>query len=189
MAGEYVYSLINLTKQHEKKTILDDVNLSFFHGAHIGVIGANGSGKSSLLKIMAGLDNEFMGTCQIAKNTTAGYLPQEPELDPTKTVIEVVKEGVAQSLATLERYDEICGLLGDDLSDEEMEKLNNELGRLQDIIDDNDLWSIDNQIEQAMEALRLPPLRCTGQTALRRRAPPGGHVPPSDLKSRCAAAG
>jgi ATP-binding cassette ChvD family protein len=149
--------LINLTKQHEKKTILDDVNLSFFHGAHIGVIGANGSGKSSLLKIMAGLDTEFMGTCQIAKNTTAGYLPQEPVLDPTKTVIEVVKEGVAQSLATLERYDEICGLLGEDLSDDEMEKLNNELGRLQDVIDDNDLWSIDNQIEQAMEALRLPP--------------------------------
>ena len=157
MAGEYVYSLIDLTKQHEKKTILEDVNLSFFHGAHIGVIGANGSGKSSLLKIMAGLDTEFMGTCQIAKNTTAGYLPQEPELDPSKTVIECVKEGVAKSLATLERYDEICGLLGDDLSDEEMDKLNDELGRLQEIIDDNDLWSIDNQIEQAMEALRLPP--------------------------------
>ncbi|MDA3924326.1 MAG: energy-dependent translational throttle protein EttA [Kiritimatiellae bacterium] len=157
MAGEYVYSLIDLTKQHEKKMILNEVNLSFYHGAHIGVIGANGSGKSSLLKIMAGLDTEFMGTCQIAKNTTAGYLPQEPELDPSKTVIECVKEGVTQSLATLERYDEICGLLGEDLSDAEMEKLNDEMGRLQDVIDDNDLWSIDNQIEQAMEALRLPP--------------------------------
>jgi len=157
MAGEYVYSLIDLTKQHEKKIILEDVNLSFFHGAHIGVIGANGSGKSSLLKIMAGLDTEFMGTCQIAKNTTAGYLPQEPELDPSKTVMECVKEGVASSLAKLERYDEICGLLGDDLEDAEMNKLNTELGRLQEVIDDNDLWSIDNQIEQAMEALRLPP--------------------------------
>ena len=157
MAGEYVYSLIDLTKQHEKKIILEDVNLSFFHGAHIGVIGANGSGKSSLLKIMAGLDTEFMGSCQIAKNTTAGYLPQEPDLDPSKTVMECVKEGVASSLAKLERYDEICGLLGEDLEDAAMDKLNTELGRLQEIIDDNDLWSIDNQIEQAMEALRLPP--------------------------------
>ncbi|MDD2600421.1 MAG: energy-dependent translational throttle protein EttA [Kiritimatiellae bacterium] len=157
MAGEYVYSLIELTKQHEKKTILDNVNLSFFHGAHIGVIGANGSGKSSLLKIMAGLDTEYMGTCQIAKNTTAGYLPQEPELDPTKTVMECVKEGVAKSLATLARYDEICELMGEDISEEEMDKLNSEMGRLQDVIDDNNLWTIDNQIEQAMEALRLPP--------------------------------
>jgi len=157
MAGEYVYSLVNLTKQHEKKTILEDVNLSFFHGAHIGVIGANGSGKSSLLKIMAGLDTEYMGTCQIAKNTTAGYLPQEPELDPSKTVIECVKEGVAKSLAILARYDEICELLGEELSDDEMDKLNTEMGRLQDTIDDNNLWTIDNQIEQAMEALRLPP--------------------------------
>ncbi|MFA7172990.1 MAG: energy-dependent translational throttle protein EttA [Kiritimatiellia bacterium] len=156
MAGEYVYSLIELTKQHEKKTILENVNLSFFHGAHIGVIGANGSGKSSLLKIMAGLDTEYMGTCQIAKNTTAGYLPQEPELDPTKTVMECVKEGVSKSLVTLARYDEICELLGEDLSDAEMDKLHSEMGRLQDVIDDNNLWTIDNQIEQAMEALRLP---------------------------------
>ncbi|MFO7938005.1 MAG: energy-dependent translational throttle protein EttA [Kiritimatiellia bacterium] len=156
MAGEYVFSLIDVTKQHEKKTILEDVNLSFFHGAHIGVIGANGSGKTSLLRILAGLDNEFMGRCQIAKNTKVGYLPQEPELDPDKSVIECVKEGVAESLSALDRYDEICGLLGDDLSDEESEKLNDELGRLQDYIDNRDLWSIDNQIEQAMDALRLP---------------------------------
>ena len=110
-----------------------------------------------MLKILAGLDTEFMGTCQIAKNTKVGYLPQEPELDPEKTVIECVKEGVSESLAALDRYDEICGLLGEELTDEESEKLNDEMGRLQDYIDDNDLWSIDNQIEQAMEALRLPP--------------------------------
>ncbi len=157
MAGEYVFSVVDITKHHGKKTILEDVNLSFFHGAHIGVIGANGSGKSSLLKILAGLDTEFMGTCQIARNTKVGYLSQEPELDHSKTVIECVKEGIAESLTTLERYDEICGLLGEDISDTEMKKLNDEMGRLQDYIDDNDLWSIDNQIEQAMEALRLPP--------------------------------
>ncbi len=157
MAGEYVFSLVNLTKQHEKKSILEDVNLSFFHGAHIGVIGANGSGKSSLLRILAGLDTEFMGTCQVAKNTRAGYLSQEPELDPNLTVMECVREGVRDSLAALERYDEICGLLGEDLDDAEMERLSDEMGRLQDAIDSRDLWSIDNQIEQAMEALRLPP--------------------------------
>lgn len=157
MAGEYAFSLINVTKQHEKKTILEDVNLSFFHGAHIGVIGANGSGKSSLLKILAGLDTEFMGECQIAKNTKIGFLPQEPELDTSKTVMQCVEEGVAGSKAILARYDEICELLGSDLSDDESEKLNDELGRLQDTIDMNDLWNLDHQIEMAMEALRLPP--------------------------------
>ena len=156
MAGEYAFSLINVTKQHEKKTILEDVNLSFFHGAHIGVIGANGSGKSSLLKILAGLDKEFMGECQVARNTRVGYLPQEPDLDLTKTVIQCVEEGVAGSKAILARYDEICELLGGDLSDDESDKLNEELGRLQDTIDHNDLWSLDHHIELAMEALRLP---------------------------------
>jgi len=157
MAGEYAFSLIGVTKQHERKTILEDVNLSFFHGAHIGVIGANGSGKSSLLKILAGLDKEFMGECQVAKNTRAGYLPQEPALDNAKTVIQCVEEGVAGSKAILARYDEICDLLGGDIDDAESEKLNDELGRLQDTIDANDLWSLDHQIEMAMEALRLPP--------------------------------
>ncbi len=157
MAGEYAFNLISVTKQHEKKTILADVNLAFYHGAHIGVIGANGSGKSSLLRILAGLDKEFMGECQIPKNTRIGYLSQEPELDNTKTVIQCVEEGVAGSKAILARYDEICEKLGEDISDEESEKLNDELGRLQDTIDHNDLWSLDHHIEMAMEALRLPP--------------------------------
>ncbi len=157
MAGEYAFNLINVTKQHEKKTILADVNLAFYHGAHIGVIGANGSGKSSLLRILAGLDKEFMGECQIPKNTRIGYLSQEPELDNTKTVMQCVEEGVSGSKAILARYDEICEKLGEDISDEESEKLNDELGRLQDTIDHNDLWSLDHHIEMAMEALRLPP--------------------------------
>lgn len=156
MAGEYAFSLINVTKQHEQKTILEDVCLSFFHGAHIGVIGANGSGKSSLLRILAGLDKEFMGECVIAKNTKVGYLPQEPELDPSKTVMECVQEGVAEQQAILDRYDELCGMLGDEMSDEEMDKLNNELGRIQDQIDANDLWELEHTVEMAMEALRLP---------------------------------
>ncbi|MCL2103888.1 MAG: energy-dependent translational throttle protein EttA [Kiritimatiellaeota bacterium] len=157
MAGEYAFSLINVTKQHEKKTILEDVNLSFFHGAHIGVIGANGSGKSSLLRILAGLDTEFMGTCQVAKGTKVGYLPQEPDLDTTKTVMQCVEEGMVESKALLARYDELCDRLGSDISDEMSDKLNDELGRLQDTIDANDLWSLDHHIALAMDALRLPP--------------------------------
>ncbi len=98
-----------------------------------------------------------MGECQIAKNTKIGFLPQEPELDTSKTVMQCVEEGVAGSKAILARYDEICELLGSDLSDDESEKLNDELGRLQDTIDMNDLWNLDHQIEMAMEALRLPP--------------------------------
>jgi len=157
MAGEYALSLVNVTKQHESKIILEDVNLSFFHGAHIGVIGANGSGKSSLLRILAGLDTDFMGQCIIPKTTHVGYLSQEPALDDTKTVAECVAEGVATSQALLDRYDEICGQLGDPLSDAEMDKINAEMGRIQEIIDANDLWSLDHHVEMAMEALRLPP--------------------------------
>ncbi len=156
MAGEYVYTLENLTKQHGAKTILDDVNLSFFFGARIGVIGGNGSGKSSLLKIMAGLDDEFMGQCIIAKNAKIGYLEQEPELTPGKTVQECVMEGVAEQQAKLDRYDEIWELLGCDISDEESDKLNDEVAKLQDEIDAANLWEIDRQVEMAMDALRLP---------------------------------
>ena len=156
MAGEYVYTLENLTKQHGAKTILEDVNLSFFFGARIGVIGGNGSGKSSLLKIMAGLDTEFVGQCIIAKNTKIGYLEQEPQLTAGKTVKEVVMEGVAEQQAKLDRYDEIWELLSGDISDEESDKLNNEVARLQDEIDANNLWEIDRHVEMAMDALRLP---------------------------------
>ena len=124
MAGEYVYALENLTKQQGTKTILDDVTLAFFHGAKIGVIGANGSGKTSLLRIMAGLDREYVGDIQCAKAATIGYLEQEPHLDPDVTVQDIVAEGVAAQQAKLDRYDEICGMLGDDHSDAEREALN-----------------------------------------------------------------
>jgi ATP-binding cassette ChvD family protein len=158
MAGEYVFSLQHVTKQHNAKTVLDDVTLAFFFGAHIGVIGANGSGKSSLLKILAGVDKEFMGDCQIAKNVRIGYLEQEPALDPSKTVGECVEEGVAASRAILDQYDAVCDKMGDpDVTDEEMDRLNDEMARLQDIIDRNDLWELDHAVEMAMDALRLPP--------------------------------
>jgi ATP-binding cassette ChvD family protein len=157
MAGEYVFNLQHLTRQHEKKIVLDDVNLAFYFGAHIGVIGANGSGKSSLLRILSGEDKDFMGSCMIAKNVRIGFLPQEPRLDPAKTVMQCVDEGVAASRTLLARYDEVCDLLATDISDEEQARLNDELGRLQDTIDANDLWNLDHLVELAMDALRLPP--------------------------------
>ncbi len=157
MAGEYVFNLQRLTKQHDKRTVLDDITLAFFFGAHIGVIGSNGAGKSTLLRIMAGIDTEFMGECQIGKNVKIGYLAQEPQLDPSKTVMQSVEEGVAASRAILDRYNAVCDKLGENLPADEADKLNDELGRLQDTIDANDLWSLDSLVEQAMEALRLPP--------------------------------
>ncbi len=156
MAGEYIYSLENLTKQHTGKTILDDINLSFFFGARIGVIGSNGSGKSSLLKIMAGIDGEFIGNCIIAKNKSIGYLAQEPELDNSMTVIDVVKEGIKEKQNMLNRYDQIWELLSSDITNEESEKLTSEVSSLQEVIDAENLWEIDRLLEIAMDALRLP---------------------------------
>ncbi len=150
MAGEYQFSLIDVTKQQGTKTILKDVNLSFFYGAHIGVIGANGAGKSTLLKILAGLDTDILGTCQVAKGTKVGYLPQEPELDDSKTVMEVVEEGAAEAKAAVERYEELCCNLDDPKAAAEMEKL-------QEKIDANDWWNIDNALERAMAAMHCPP--------------------------------
>ena len=156
MAGEYVYSLEGLTKQHGGKIILDDVNLSFFFGARIGVIGSNGSGKSSLLKIMAGLDKEFVGNCIIAKNKSVGYLEQEPQLDSAKTVLDIVKEGIQDKQYKLNRYDEIWEILSSDITEEESTKLNNEVALLQEEIDAENLWEIDRHLDMAMNALRLP---------------------------------
>jgi ATP-binding cassette ChvD family protein len=156
MAGEYVYSLENVTKQQGVKTILDDVTLAFFFGAKIGVIGPNGSGKTTLLRIMAGLDKEYIGEILRAKSATIGYLAQEPQLDPDRTVQEIVAEGVAAQQAKLDRYDELCGMLGDELSDSARESLNNEFDRLQTDIDTHELWELDHQVDMAMDALRLP---------------------------------
>ncbi len=157
MAGEYVFSLEHLSKRHGTRTILEDVTLAFFFGAKIGVIGGNGAGKSSLLRVMGGLDTEYTGTVYRAPRARIGYLPQEPRLDPARTVGEIVTEGVAHKQAMLDRYDEICDLLGTDLSDDESEKLNNELGNLQETIDAKGLWELDHQVEMAMDAMRLPP--------------------------------
>ncbi|MCB1071327.1 MAG: energy-dependent translational throttle protein EttA, partial [Kiritimatiellae bacterium] len=157
MAGEYIYNLQQLTKQYDKVTVLDQVQLAFYFGAKIGVIGGNGSGKSSLLRILAGEDKDFIGEVQIAKNIRIGYLPQEPRLDLSQTVAEAVDEGVAKARGILARYDALCDRMGEDLTDEEMDQLNHELGKVQDQIDAHDLWELDHHVELAMDALRLPP--------------------------------
>ena len=157
MAGEYVYNLKNLTKQHGTKTILNEVNLAFFFGARIGVIGSNGSGKTSLLRIMAGVDSEYMGEIHVAKQAKIGYLEQEPQLDDSLTVQDVVMQGVAVQQAKLDRYDELCENMAEDISPEAMERLSDEFDRLQNEIDTDDLWELDHQVEMAMDALRLPP--------------------------------
>jgi ATP-binding cassette ChvD family protein len=157
MAGEYIFNLMGVGKQVERATVLEDITLAFFFGAKIGVIGGNGAGKSTLLRIMAGLDKDFIGEMQTAPGIRVGYLPQEPQLDPSKDVMGNVKDGVAEAQAILDRYDVLCERLGEDLGDEEREKLENEFDRVQTMIDHRDLWSLDSQVERAMDALRLPP--------------------------------
>ncbi|MEQ1909174.1 MAG: energy-dependent translational throttle protein EttA [Vicinamibacterales bacterium] len=155
---QYIYTMKGLGRVHPPDTVvLKDIWLSFLPGAKIGVLGLNGSGKSSLLRIMAGEDEGFVGEAFPADGITVGFLPQEPRLDPAKTVKENVEEGVAETKAILERYDELNMKLGEALSPEEMDKVLDEQGRLQDRIDAVNAWEIDSQLELAMDALRCPP--------------------------------
>ena len=155
---QYIYTMKGLGKVHPPDAVvLKDIWLSFFPGAKIGVLGLNGSGKSSLLKIMSGEDNEFVGEAFPAEGITIGMLHQEPHLDPTKDVKGNVEEGVAETKALLERYDELNMKLGEDLAPDVMDKVLEEQGRLQDRIDAVNAWEIDSQLELAMDALRCPP--------------------------------
>jgi ATP-binding cassette ChvD family protein len=155
---QYIYTMKGLGKVHPPDTaVLKDIWLSFLPGAKIGVLGLNGAGKSSLLKIMAGEDHEFIGEAFPADGITVGFLPQEPRLDSTKDVKGNVEEGVAEVKALLDRYDELNMKLGEDMSPEAMDKLLEEQGRLQDRIDAVNAWDIDSQLELAMDALRCPP--------------------------------
>jgi ATP-binding cassette ChvD family protein len=155
---QYIYTMKGLGKVHPPDTVvLKDIWLSFFPGAKIGVLGLNGAGKSSLLKIMAGEDQEFIGEAFPADGISVGFLPQEPRLDPSKTVLGNVEEGVAEIKALLDRFDELNAKLGEELSPEAMDKVLEEQGRLQDKIDAVNAWDIDSQLELAMDALRCPP--------------------------------
>ena len=155
---QYIYTMKGLGKVHPPDAVvLKDIWLSFFPGAKIGVLGLNGAGKSSLLRIMAGEDTEFVGEASPADGISVGFLPQEPRLDAAKDVLGNVEEGVAEIKALLQRYDELNMKLGEDLSPEAMDKLLEEQGRLQDRIDVVNAWDIDSQLELAMDALRCPP--------------------------------
>jgi len=157
VAQNFIYTMQNLKKvTPQGKTIVDGVSLSFFHGAKIGVLGLNGSGKSTVLRIMAGLDDEFVGEAKPAEGTRIGFLPQEPELDPTRTVREIVEEGVAETRALLQRFEDISMAFGEVSDDDEMQKLLDEQARVQDQIDAAGAWELDSKVEMAMEALRCP---------------------------------
>src|SRR4051812_30116162 len=154
---QYIYTMKGLGKVHPPDArVLNDIWLSFLPGAKIGVLGLNGSGKSSLLRIMAGEDTSFIGEAFPADGVTVGFLPQEPRLDPTKDVKGNVEEGVSEIKALLDRYDELNMKLGEDLPPAEMDKVMEEQGRLQDRIDATNAWDIDSQLELAMDALRCP---------------------------------
>jgi sulfate-transporting ATPase len=158
MAGEYAFVMKDLRKVvPPKREILRGIYLSFFHGAKIGVLGANGAGKSSLLRIMAGVDDDFLGEAFPADGLRIGYLPQEPQLDPAKDVRGNVEEGVAGTRALLTRFEEVSARLGEPLDDQQMEKLLEEQARLQDQIDAVNAWDLDRAVELAMDALRVPP--------------------------------
>jgi ATP-binding cassette ChvD family protein len=158
MAGEYAFVMKDLRKVvPPKREILRGIWLSFFHGAKIGVLGANGAGKSSLLRIMAGVDRDFLGEAFPASGLRIGYLPQEPQLDQGKDVRGNVEEGVAEVRALLTRFEEVSAKLGEPLDADEMEKLLDEQARLQDKIDAANAWDLDRTVELAMDALRVPP--------------------------------
>ncbi|PHS00736.1 MAG: energy-dependent translational throttle protein EttA [Blastopirellula sp.] len=157
MGKQNIYTIENLTKKHGTREILSEVWLSFYPGAKIGVLGHNGSGKSTILKIMAGLDTEYDGEARLANGATVGYLPQEPQLDPEKNVFGNVEDAVAHRRDLVTRFNEISMKLGEPLEDEEMNKLYEEMGTLQDQIEATNSWELDREIQIAMDAMNLPP--------------------------------
>lgn len=157
MAPQFVFQTQNLTKMYNDKTVFQDISLSFYYGAKIGIVGENGSGKTSLLRILAGLDNDFMGTATLGKGMRVGYVPQEPQLNQAKTVRQNLEEALEPVHALIRRYDEVADKMGEKLPKPEMDKLMDEMGRLQDQIDSMDAWEVDRLVDVASDALVLPP--------------------------------
>ena len=155
---QFIYTMQGLGKVHQPDhVVLKDIWLSFLPGAKIGVLGLNGAGKSSLLRIMAGEDQSFVGEAYPAEGISVGFLHQEPRLDPAKTVLGNVEEGVAEIRVLLTRYDEINAKFGEEMSADEMDKVLAEQGKVQDQIEAANGWDLDSRLELAMDALRLPP--------------------------------
>ena len=156
MAGEYIFTMQDLIKRYGRNEVLSGINLSFYHGAKIGIVGENGSGKSTVLKIMAGEDQEFDGRAAPLKGTTIGFLPQEPVLDDEQTVRENVEQAFGDIKKMIEEFNEVSAKMAEPMSDDEMEKALEKMGKLQDQIDAADGWELDRQVEVAMDALVLP---------------------------------
>jgi len=152
-----IYSMIGVSRYYDKKPVLKDICLSYFYGAKIGVLGLNGSGKSSLLRILAGVDQDFNGKTILSPNHTVGFLEQEPRLDETKTVRAIVEEGVQGTVALLNEFNTITEQFSEPMSDEEMNKLIERQGEVQEKLDALDAWDLDARLEMAMDALRCPP--------------------------------
>ncbi|GAB6097294.1 energy-dependent translational throttle protein EttA [Desulfatiferula olefinivorans] len=155
--NKIIYSMIRVSKFYDKKPVLKDISLSYFYGAKIGVLGLNGSGKSSLLRILAGVDKEFNGETILSPGLTVGYLEQEPQLDPEKTVRQVVEEGVQEVVDLMKEYEAVNEKFAEPMSDDEMDALIARQGNLQEKLDNLDAWDLDSRLEMAMDALRCPP--------------------------------
>ncbi|MBC7864975.1 MAG: ATP-binding cassette domain-containing protein, partial [Bacteroidia bacterium] len=152
---QIIFSMVNVSKIHPpQKQVLKDIYLSFYYGAKIGVLGLNGSGKSSLLRIIAGEDKDYIGDIHFSPGYRVGMLEQEPKLDDSKTVIEVVREGVQHLVDILNEYEAVNAKFAEEMTPEEMDKLINRQAELQDKIDQQDLWNLDSRLEIAMDALR-----------------------------------
>ncbi|MBK7103887.1 MAG: energy-dependent translational throttle protein EttA [Ignavibacteriae bacterium] len=158
-----IYSMIGVSKYYDKKVILKNIYLSYFYGAKIGVLGLNGSGKSSLLKILAGVDKEFNGETAVSPGYTIGLLEQEPQLDETKTVKQIVEEGVQEIVDTLKQYDDINAKFAEEMTEDEMTELLEKQGKVQDKLDSMNAWDLDSRLDMAMNALGCPP----GETSIK----------------------
>jgi len=152
--NKVIYTMMGVSKYYDKKAVLKDISLSYFYGAKIGVIGLNGSGKSSLLRIMAGVDTEFAGDVTLSPGYTIGFLSQEPHLENGKTVREIVSEGVQEIVDALAEFDAVNEAYGD--PDADFDKLANKQAALQEKLDNLNAWDLDSRLDFAMEALRCP---------------------------------
>jgi sulfate-transporting ATPase len=155
--NKIIYSMVGVSRHYDKRAVLKDIYLSYFYGAKIGVIGLNGSGKSSLLRIIAGADKGYTGETVLSPGYTVGYLEQEPQLDESKTVRETIEEAVSETVALLKEFDEINARFGEEMSDDDMNKLLERQGEVQERLDALDAWDLDSRLEMAMDALRCPP--------------------------------
>ncbi len=154
---QIIFSMVNISKiLPSGKQILKNIYLSFYYGAKIGVIGLNGSGKSTLMKIIAGIEQSYDGKIHVSPGYKVGYLEQEPKLDPDKTVIEIVREGAAETMALLKEYEDVNNKFSEPMSDDEMNKLIDRQARLNDLLEQHDAWNLDNRLQIAMDALRCP---------------------------------